>query len=407
MTYTEYSEDQADLAAENPGVSPGVKVLVFLTQMALHKRVVGAMVVASALVGTAYSLLTPVQYTATARLMTPQQSPSSLAIWNQFGNSGAASLTAAAGGALNFRNPNDVYIGLLSARPVADAVIKQFGLQSVYEAKDVTATRKMLSDRTHVVSEKSGFIVISVTDEDKKRAAEMANAYTDQLRLFTRALAVTEASQRRMFYEDQLKHAKEDLILAESSLEQFQKKTGVVEPGAQAKAAIESLAGLHAQVAAKQVELQALRSFSTSRNPSVQLAETQLESLQAQVSQLEAHANTAGSSAFGMQNVGEAGVEYLRAEHELQYRQTLFDLLIRQYDAARLDEAKDAAIIQVVEPAIPPEHRSAPHRIPIVLLFVLGGMLGSWVWLYAAENYRNNAELARSLRELHFAIKAK
>ena len=116
---------------------------------------------------------------------------------------------------LGLKNPNDIYIGLLNSRPVADAIIHRFGLATLYRAKDMTAARKKLADETVVASEKNGFIAVSVTDKDKSRAAEMANAYTDELRVLTKTLAVTEASQRRLFYEEQLKQAKDALVAAE------------------------------------------------------------------------------------------------------------------------------------------------------------------------------------------------
>ena len=171
------------------------------------------------------------------------------------GEYGAGSLAAVAGGGLGLKNPNDIYVGLLNSRPVADAIIQQFDLANVYHAKDMTAARKRLASYTEVVSEKNGFIAVSVTDKDKRRVAEMANAYTDELRILTKTLAVTEASQRRLFYEDQLKQAKEALFRAEVSFQQVQQSKGLVQLDAQAKAMIESLAVLRAQVAAREVEV--------------------------------------------------------------------------------------------------------------------------------------------------------
>ena len=158
-----------------------------------------------------------------------------------------------------------------------------------------------------------------------------------------------------IYYEDQLKHAKDELVKAEFALQQVQRKKGVVLPEAQAKAVIEGLASLQAQVAAKEVELQALRSYSTERNPNVQIVESELDSLRAQARLKEQTGPSGSSSVLGLQDVAGGGLEFLDAEHELQYRQILFDMLLKQYDAARLDESRDAAVMQVVEPAIPPD----------------------------------------------------
>jgi len=232
----------------------------------------------------------------------------------------------------------------------------------------------------------------------------MANAYTEELRVLTKTLAVTEASQRRLFYEEQLKQAKESLIDAEVSFQQVQQSKGLVELDAQAKAMIEGLALLRAQVAAKEVEVQALRSYSTEHNPNLELAERELSSLRGEAAQLEQRNHSSGFTDLGLGDVPGAGMAYLRAEHEVKYRQTMFDLLIKQYDAARLDEAKDAAIIQVVEPAIAPDRKSSPKRALIVVCFTVAGVLAGCLlvpllcWKQYAQSDPRTASQLSALR---------
>jgi uncharacterized protein involved in exopolysaccharide biosynthesis len=248
----------------------------------------------------------------------------------------------------------------------------------------MTGAREKLAQSTVVKSEKSGLITIAVSDRDRQRAAELANAYTGELRALTQRLAVTEASQRRLFYEDQLKQSKEALVGAELAFQQVQQQKGLVALDAQAKAMIESLAGLRAQAAAKQVEVQALRSFSTEQNPEVQLAEQELSTLQAEAARMEQRSHSHGLAGLDLGDVPSAGLDYLRAQHQLLYRQTLYDLLIKQYDAARLDEAKEAAIIQVLEPATEPDRKSAPRRVWIAFCAMLLGFFASAFYILAA-----------------------
>lgn len=373
----EQDAEQETMSA--PSVSPlfdEINLIDVLTQLAVRKWLIAKITGIAALAGVILAFALPARYTALTKLMPPQQSPSTASMMmNQLANSGAGSLAAIAGGGLSLKNPNDIYVGLLNSRTVADAIIKRFNLEVVYHTKDMTEARKKLAKNTDVSSEKNGFIAVSVTDKDKKRVAEIANAYTDELRILTKTLAVTEASQRRLFYEDQLKQAKESLVSAEVAFLQVQETKGLVQLDAQAKVMIESLAVLRAQVAAKQVELQALRSYSTENNPDVQLAERELASLEGEVSRLEQHNHSAEANDIGLEDVPGAGLEYLRADHEVRYRQALFDMLMKQYDAARLDEAKEAAVIQVVEPAIEPDERSAPKPAQIAAVALFAGLL--------------------------------
>jgi capsule polysaccharide export protein KpsE/RkpR len=416
MTGKDFSiEEPAEVIDETPlsvvsSDSYEVSLIDVLTQLAYRKWLIAKVTGIAVLTGVILCFVLPVRYTATTRIMPPQQTPStaSMLMMNQLTNmGGGSSLAALAGGGLGLRNPNDIYIGLLNSRPVADAIIQKFDLAKVYNARDMTQARKELADSTKVNSERNGFIAVSVTDKDKSRVAEMANAYTDQLRILTKSLAVTEASQRRLFYEEQLKQAKEALVAAELAFQQVQQQKGLVQLDAQAKAMIESLTSVRAQVAAKQVEVQALRSYSTEQNPDLQLAEKELTSLQAEESRLEQSNHAPGIAGLGLGNVPAAGLEYLRASHELQYQQALFDMLMKQYDAAKLDESKDAAVIQVVEPAIEPDQKSSPKRLAILLRSTFIGLLFGLVLaqiLNRMERNLSDSEAARALWRLKCAL---
>lgn len=402
--------DYAPLEADH-SASSSFSVMDVLTQLARRKQLMAQGAAVGMLGGVLLSVLLPVRYTAVTTLMPPHETPSAASmLMNQLTGSGASPLAALASGGMGLKNPNDIYMGLLNSRPIADAIIRQFGLASLYRAKDMTAARQKLANRTVVASEKNGFLTVSVTDKDKQRAAAMANAYTEQLRVLTKSLAVTEAAQRRLFYEEQLKQARESLVDAEVSFEQVQQSKGLVQLDAQAKTMIEGLALLRAQVEAKEVEVQGLRSYSTEHNPDLELAERELSSLRAEAARLERRNHSSGFSAWGLGDVPGAGMEYLRAEHEVKYRQTMFDLLIKQYDAARLDEAKDAAIIQVVEAAIAPDRKSSPNRALIVLLFTVAGLFAAgflvllgW-WNQAVQS---DPHAARQLSGLRHALTGK
>jgi tyrosine-protein kinase Etk/Wzc len=412
-SYSDQGGATLDYAPPSDGHLPTFRfsLIDVLTQLARKKQQIAKGAGVGLLTGVLLSLVWPVRYTAVTTLMPPQQTPSTASVlMSQLTGSGANPLAALAGGGLGLKNPNDIYIGLLNSRPIADAIIRQFSLEELYRAKDMTAARQRLANETVVASEKNGFLTVSVTDRDKQRAAAMANAYTEQLRVLTKTIAVTEASQRRLFYEEQMKQARESLIDAEVSFQQVQQSKGLVQPDAQAKAMIEGLALLRAQVAAKEVEVQALRSYSTEHNPALELAERELSSLRGEAARLEQRNHSSGFADWGLGDVPGAGMAYLRAEHEVKYRQTMFDLLIKQYDAARLDEAKDAAIIQVVAPAIAPDRKSSPKRALMALLFSATGLFAALLlvllgWWY--EAVQSDARTASQLSGLRHAITGK
>lgn len=386
-----------------------ITLIDVLTQLAMRKRLIAAVTGAGVVAGVILAFALPARYSATSRIMPPQQTQSTAnMLMSQLSSSGSLSVAALAGSGLGLKNPNDIYVGLLNSRPVADGIIHKFDLEAAYHSRDMTAARKKLAGFTAVTSEKSGMIAITITDRDRKRVAKMANAYVDELRSLTRNLAVTEAGQRRMFYEDQLHEAKDALVTAETAFQQVQQNKGMVVLDAQAKAMIEGMAGLRARAAAKQVELQALKSYSTDRNPQVEIAERELASIQNEIAVMEQRNHSSRSSDLGLQDVPSAGMDYLRADHEVKYRQAMFDLLLRQYDAAKLDESKEAAIIQVVEPAIEPDRRSSPQRALIVLMSLLLGFFAACVVAllgWAMGCAQSDPKFARQFRNLKYALR--
>lgn len=401
---TTEAETVADdpLASETPGwrgrasVPPDepyqFHVLDLLIVLSRRKRIILRTTLAAAVVAAAVSLLLPNRYTATANILPPQQSPSLAA--SMLGQLGALGpMAAMAQKDLGLKNPNDLYVGMLRSRTVADGLIRRFDLLRIYRDKKMSDARRDLRNSSSIVLGKEGFIAISVEDKDRSRAPQIANAYVDQLRQLTQDLAVTEAGQRRLFFEAQLEGAKNHLADAEQALKQTEQTTGLIQLDGQAKAIIESVGKLRAAIAAKEVELHAMRLFSTEQNPDVQLGEQQLSGMRAQLALLETQSGGSGNVPGSVQvpagNVPEAGLQYIRKLRDVKYAETLFELLAKQYEAARLDEAKTAAVIQVLDPAIEPDRKSSPPRTWIVALAALLGFFGSAAYAIAAAAFAN------------------
>ncbi|MHB1936433.1 MAG: GumC family protein [Acidobacteriaceae bacterium] len=393
---------------ETPDQADGsVDLLDLALALAARKRFILLFSFAVALLTAIVVLVMPVTYTATTTMLPPQQPESSaMAMLGQMG--GLASLAGGgAASALGLKNPADLYIGLLQSERVMDGIVGRFQLMRVYKSKKLSDARKKLKSRTKILAEKSSLIGISVEDHDPQRAAAMANAYVDGLHDLMSRLAVTSAAQRRMFFEQQATQEKEKLTDAEVALERTEKKTGIIQPQGQAQAVIATVMQLRAQISASEVELGALRTSATDRNPEVITLQSQIAALRAQLADFEkGHPQSAavdGNVLTPTSEVPAASLEYLRRMRDVRYQETLFEFMTRQYEMARVDEAKQGQMVQVVDPALVPDRRSWPPRTLLTLLgFILGGMVASfWVALQSAYRHTmEDAETATKMRQL-------
>jgi uncharacterized protein involved in exopolysaccharide biosynthesis len=332
-----------------------------------------------ALLAAGYALTRKDTFTATAVLMAPQQARSSaLAALGQVGASTGISMPE-----LGLRSPADLYLGILGSRTIADALIARFHLMERYQAKTMTAARKRLAAKARFSAGKDTLIRIAVEDSEPQMAATLANAFVDELYRQNSRLAFTEASSRRLFFEKQLETEKEALNQAESSLRRTQERTGVVQISSQMDASLRAMGQVRAEIAGREVALRSMAESVTEQNPDYIRVSTELQALRGQLRRLEQNdsGRTAGDPLIPVRSMPAAGIDYLRTMREMKYHETLLDLLTRQYEAAKVDEAKQAPVLQVVDLATPPDLKSGPQRTIITLLglvtgAVCGGALG-------------------------------
>jgi tyrosine-protein kinase Etk/Wzc len=315
-------------------------------------------------------LMHPV-FTATAVIMPPQQGQSSAALVSQLGS--LASLTGVGGGAL--KDPNDLYLAILQSTTIADALIKRLNLQAVYHTAKLSQARLKLAGSSKFVSDKGGMISITIKDEDPHRAAQIANTYVEELHSINSRLVISEASVRRLFFSEQLALEKDRLTDAEIALKQTEEQTGAVSPAGQTGVVIGQVAQLQSQIISHEVQLDALHTSSTDQNPDVIRLNTELESLRQQLRSLESlqKDRKPGDISLNSRVLAEDQIAYLRKQRDVQYHTLIFDLIARQFEAARLDEAKAAPVIQMLDPAEAPDRKSGPYR---ALWALVGGILG-------------------------------
>lgn len=337
-------------------------LLDWLIVLGRHRRLVVLGPLAAAVIAAGVSLVLPKSYTATARILPPQQGQSTAAaMLSQLG--GLASVT---GGALGIKNPSDLYIGMLKSATVGDALVARFRLKELFHAEYQVLARRALANRTTILAGKDGIIGIDVEARDPKLAADLANAYVEELHNVTSNLAVTEAGQRRLFFERQLQQAKERLADAEVKLRQAMDTGGFASVDAQGRTAVETVARVRASISVKEIQIGAMRAYATPENAEMRRAEQELAALRAELARLESGAPRPGSSE-GAGPTDPKGIANVRLLRELKYQEVLFELLAKQYELARIDESKEAPVVQVLDRATVPELRSKPKRAQMVV----------------------------------------
>ncbi len=359
---------------------PGISLVELLTWVGEGKRTI-ALVTGLAIAGSlVVAMLLPPVYTARTTLLPP----------NSQQGGGSAAMLAALGplgglaGGLAGKSPDELYVALLKSDSLQRALAERYDLRTRYEAPSYEALRKMLPQYIRVSSDKkSGVITVEVDDEEPKFAAELANAHASEITKVLGRLAVSEAQLRRVFFEQQLKDTKENLIKAEQDMQRVQEKSGVIVLDKQAEALIGGAAEIRAKIAEREVQLKVLRSAATEQNPDVLRLAAELRALRGELARMESSQGGNAGSAVDMPvgRIPEAAIDYVRARRELKLQETLLESMLRQFEIAKLDEAKEGPVLQQVDVAVPPDYKSKPSRALIVVAATLLALLASTLWV--------------------------
>ncbi|EFC90801.1 lipopolysaccharide biosynthesis protein [Dethiosulfovibrio peptidovorans DSM 11002] len=384
-----------------------------------------------AVLAIAYALLATPIYRAETQVIPPQSGSGAMAALAQMG------VPDFAAGMLGVTTPSDTLVAIVKSRPVLDKVIDKFGLmdrepepgplpveaikegintlkEKLLPSKESASEeekpkfrsdiRRGLANATSATADtKSGIITISVSDTSPDLAAEIANEYVAQLQELMQSLAFSQASQQRLFLEDQVKDAQYNLLQAERNLSEYQIRTGILDVGEQTSAVMEGLIKLRAEVTAKEVELRSTQTFATANNPKVKRLQSELASLKEQLKRMEASTGSTMPSDISIKDLPDAGLEYLRLMRDMKFNETLYGMLLKQYESARISEAQEPSVVQVLAQAEPPERRSKPKRkLIVVLATVLGGFIGvfgAFLKEFAA-NAQSDPERSAKMTEL-------
>lgn len=375
---------------DDEDLGPQVSLIEVLTWLGEGKWLLAALTALGLAGALAFAFFWPPSYTARTTMLPPgsQQQSGSAAALATLGALGALP------GGLGAKTPDELYVALLRSDSVLRVLDQRYKLQERYELSSYERLRKRIANYITVTSDKkSGVITVEVEDRDPAFAAELANAHAKEITQVLDRLAVGEAKQRRVFFEQQLSATKEKLIAAEQSLRKVQERSGVIVLDKQAEALIGGAAQLRALIAEREVQLKVLKTGATEQNPEVIRMNSELAALRSELGRLEsnrpgskdANGQTSDTSALDIPvgRLPEAAIEYIRARRELKLQETLLENMIRQYEIAKLDEAKEGQVLQQVDRAVPPDFRSFPPRMIVVLGGTLAGLLigASWIIL--------------------------
>jgi tyrosine-protein kinase Etk/Wzc len=358
--------------------SEEINILHYFVVLLKYKKLIAGFTLACAVIATIISLVMPPVFKAETRILPPQASSSGISsqILGQLVSSSSGLSSGASGlisSSLGLKSGNDLYVGMLTSVTMYDCIIDKFDLMKLYKTRYREDARKKVNGSVTVNSGKNEIISVSVEDNDPARAAAIANAFIDNLKVMTQTFAVTEASKRRVFFEEQLEKIKVKLFNAEDAMQGLQEKTGALNIAEQSKAVITSIAELRAQIAAKEVELKVMKTYAVSQNPDLKKLEEALKGLKAELQKLEAKSGENPDPLMPTGRLPQVGTDYSRQLREVKYNETLFELMVKQYEAACVDEARDSIIIQVLDKAEPPDKKSKPRRIFILAVVTFSG----------------------------------
>jgi uncharacterized protein involved in exopolysaccharide biosynthesis len=339
----------------------------------LRLLVLGPLVCGLAALG--YSFTIPPTYSAKTQFLPPQQQQSSAA--SMLASLGA--LGGLAGAATGLKSPADQYIAFMKSVSVQDALIERFKLVEKYEAKLKTDARMALTGSVRIASGKDGLISVEVDNKDPKFAADLANAHVEELRNLLDKLAVTEAQQRRMFFEKQLQITKENFTRADLALKSSGINSSVLKTSP--ASAVEAVARLKAGISVQEVKLGTMRNYLTESSPDFKQALSELTSLKSQLAKAEKE-----------EPASKDASDYVARYREFKYQETMFELFAKQFELAKVDESREGAVIQVLDMAEPPERKAKPKKAMIAVITALASGFALLLFVFIRSALKNASQ---------------
>ena len=359
-----------------------INLLELLRVIARRKSVIIRICTAAVIIAVCYSLTLKNIYTASAKILPPQKD-SGGGLSALLGQAGG--LAALAGGMSGLGGPSDLYLGILKSRSVADAVIKRLNLQKEFKTKTIDDTRIILDAVVKFKAGKDGIISIDADSKDPQKAAQLANTFVDELGRRSVELNLSKAGTERVFLEKRLEVVKQDLRNAENDMKAFQERYKTFKADSQATVAIEGIARLKAEIITKEAQLASLLNNMTDENSDVKTLQAGIARLKSQLGSMTGSGGSDVIPAVG--NIPALGVEYVRKMRDLKTQEAIYELLTKQYEVAKINEAKDTSSLQVLDEAVVPLKKSKPKRSLIVILAAVTAFFASIFIVFIQEYF--------------------
>ena len=371
-----------------------------------RRWLVGKICVGAVVAALGISLIMPKAYEGTATLLPPPESDDLAGLGALMAATGAGGMSHSLTSMLPGMSatPTDLFLAMLKSRVMADDVIKKFNLMELYGVENMQDARKELGANTSITVTKEKAIKITVEATTPRLAADMANFYTSNVDRLNRTLNVSKAGQKRAFIERRIEETQVQLAKAEEALKDFQTQNRTVAVEAQSQAMIEAAAMIQAQIMASEVQLEAMGSYLSPNNPQLVPVRSSLEELRKQLNVMESGKGGTSSARLhpAMIKVPTLALEYGRLLRELKVQETLYMLLMAQYEQAKLTEARDTSTVQVLDPAVPADRKSWPSiRLNVLVAGMMALVIALFLVFILEHHERMKARDIQTLKRDH------
>lgn len=363
-----------------------------LSRLWTNRRFIAKAALVGAVVATIIALALPSRYESSTRIMPPDSPGGGSAALAMLASKGGEGVGALASNFLDVKGTGPLYIGVLQSRTVQDRLVQRFDLHKVYRTSLQKDAREELQDNTSISEDrKSGVISLTVTDKSPQRAADIAQAYVEELNKLMAELNTSAAHRERVFLEERLKGVKVELDSASRELSEFSTKNGTLDISEQGRAMVSAAATLEGELMATEAELGQIKQIYTEGNFRVRSLQGRAAELRRQLGKLVGNGDgkeSGSDSATGLSNNSELlvpirnlprlGLTYFDLFRRIKVQEAVFETLTKQFEVAKVEEAKELPVVKVLDPANVPERKSKPHRLTMVLGgALLGCMFGS------------------------------